>query len=72
MRTTALCTLILCFVLSACGKRDSQHATAADPCAGAKGTPPYQTDAQAAQACCDNERFSGPDAKRSNIQITNH
>ncbi len=64
-------SLLLCLVLTACDKPD-KAARAADPCADAKGAPPYVTDAQAVQACRDNKKFGGPDAKRSNIQITNH
>jgi hypothetical protein len=72
MRISAFCTLLLCLALSACGKSSSQHVNAVDPCADSKGPPPYQTDAQAVQACRDNKRFSGPDVKRSKVQITNH
>ena len=64
--------LLLCLALSACGKPDHASSNAADPCASAKGAPPYETDAQAVQACRDNKKFSGPDVRRSNTQITNH
>ena len=71
MRNFVPASLLLCLALTACGKPE-HAARAADPCADAKGAPPYETDAQAVQACRDNKTFSGPDAKRSNIQITNH
>jgi hypothetical protein len=71
MRILVPASLLLCLALTACGKPE-HAARAADPCVDAKGTPPYETDAQAVQACRDNKRFSGQDAKRSNIQITNH
>ena len=64
--------VLLCLTLSACGKPDHSSAKAVDPCGDAKGAPPYETDAQAVQACRDNKKFSGPDTKRSNVQITNH
>ena len=71
MRNLVLASLLLCLALTACGKPE-KAAHAADPCADAKGAPPYETDAQAVQACRDNKKFSGQNAKRSNIQITNH
>jgi hypothetical protein len=64
--------LLLCLALSACGKPDHGASNAADPCTSVKGAPPYETDAQAVQACRNNKNFSGQDVKRSNIQITNH
>lgn len=64
--------VLLCLTLSACGKTDHSGAKSADACADVKGAPPYETDAQAVQACRDNKKFSGPDTKRSNVQITNH
>jgi len=63
--------VLLCLALASCGK-PTNSASGADPCANAKGVPPYETDAQAVQACRDNKKFSGPETKRSNIQITNH
>jgi hypothetical protein len=71
MRNLVPASLVLCLALTACGKPE-HAARVTDPCAGTKGTPPYETDAQAVQACRDNKKFSGQDAKRSNIQITNH
>ena len=73
MRTHIFPAVFLCLALVGCGKNDTTvHKAAADPCADAKGAPPYETDAQAVQACRDNKKFSGQDVKRSNIQITNH
>jgi hypothetical protein len=71
MRNFLPASLLLCLALTACGKPEHAARTT-DPCAVAKGIAPYESDAQAIQACRDNKRFSGQDAKRSNIQITNH
>jgi len=71
MRNFVPVSLLLCLALTTCGEPD-QTARSVDRCAEAKGAPPDDSDAQAVQACRDNRTFSGPDAKRSNIQISNH
>lgn len=71
MRARNVGLLIAALALSACGK-PSTKAPPADSCAAAKGEAGLQTDDQAVQACRANKAFSGPDVKRSHIQITNH
>lgn len=72
MRAKVICSLLFVLFLCACGKPSAQHSSTADPCADAKGAASHETDAQAIQACHANKNFSGPDVKRSHIQITNH
>jgi hypothetical protein len=72
MRAYGVFTLLFCLALSACEKSVPQRSSAPDTCATAKGTTGHETDAQAVQACRANKKFSGPDVKRSHIQITNH
>jgi hypothetical protein len=63
--------LIASGLLSSCGK-PSNHSTSSDPCMDAKGAPGIETDAQAQQACRDNRKFLGPDAKPSKTKIENN
>lgn len=72
MRAYAICTLLFCLALSACEKPGPQRSSSPDNCVTAKDTTGHEADAQAVQACRANKHFSGPDVKRSHIQITNH
>ena len=63
--------LVGALLLASCGKPTSKD-SATDPCANAKGSPGLESDAQAQQACRDNKKFLGPDAKPSNTKIQNN
>jgi hypothetical protein len=58
-------------LLASCSK-PTNHSVPADPCADAKGAPGIETDSQAQQACRDNKKFEGPDAKSSHTKIQNN
>lgn len=60
-----------CATLASCGK-PSNSKSAEDQCASSRGAPGLQTDAQAQQACRDNKKFLGPDAKNPNTKIDNN
>jgi len=62
---------IACCLISSCGK-PSNHTTSTDPCVDAKGASGIESDAQAQQACRDNKKFLGPDAKPSKTKIENN
>jgi hypothetical protein len=63
--------IITIVTLVSCGK-PSNRSDASGPCANAKGSPGLETDVQAQQACRDNKKFLGPDAKPSNTKIENN
>ena len=69
MRIVAL--VVLSVLLASCGK-PARRESGSDPCAGAKGAAGIETDAQAQEACRENKKFLGPDAKPSNTKIQNN
>jgi hypothetical protein len=66
-------SIISVVVLAGCGKSDTKAAAGKDECANAVPSITGKTNAQAADQCRNNKRFFGaPDAKPSNMPITNN
>lgn len=76
MRSGLICCVFVLssLLLASCGKNEKANTpAAADACANVKASPPLQTYAQAVEECRSRHHMADePDAKPSNIPITNH